>query len=295
MSPIFFTTDDGDTLLRASPESGSNHDFRVHRLILSLASPVFKDMFYFAQPSDQSEHLGIPVINLPDSPEVLDVILRFIYPGVEPPKFTDLTILSALLSAADKYNIASMYPVLRDALKTFIPEESFRVYIVACRFGFLEEAKAAAMASTPRNISLQKAHEKEVRNISGIDLYRLVWFVNEREESARDSIEFFGSIVCENSRPIREHWKDSDDFYGRLRRRLLEVFTKDPGTQPPDFSRVLEELPDPPLGCGLEDLDPRKKMCPLRPSYIRDSLARLVIELDGISDNLLKQAFGKEF
>ena len=71
---------------------------------------------------------GVPVVDLPDSPEVLDVILRFIYPGVEPPKFTNLTTLSALLSTADKYNIASMWPVLREALKTFIPNESFRAY-----------------------------------------------------------------------------------------------------------------------------------------------------------------------
>ena len=294
MSPTFFTTDDGDTLLRASPESGSNHDFRVHRLILSLASPVFKDMFSFAQPSDQSEQLGIPVVNLPDSPEVLDVILRFIYPGVEPPKFTDLTILSALLSAADKYNISSMWSVLRGALKTFIPGEPFRVYIVACRFGFLEEAKAAAMASTPRSIPLQEAHEKEIRNISGVDLYRLIWFVNERENLGRANIDTFGSVIYNSSCRIREHLIDGGNFYGSLRWRLLEMFTVDPGSQSHGFSGVLDELPDPPLGCKPEDLDELSE-CPLRPSHIKDNLARLAQELDGISGRLLKQAFGKEF
>ena len=45
MSPSLFTADDGDVLLCAGPKPESKHDFRVHKLILSLASPVFKDMF----------------------------------------------------------------------------------------------------------------------------------------------------------------------------------------------------------------------------------------------------------
>ena len=296
MSPTFFTTEDGDIVLRASPGSGPNHDFPVHRLILSLASPVFKDMFSFAQPSDQSEQLGVPVVDLPDSPEVLDVILRFIYPGVEPPKFTDLTTLSALLSAADKYNIASMWPVLREALKTFIPNESFRAYIVACRFGFLEEARAAAKASTPSSIPLQRSHEKEVRDISNVDLYRLVWFVNKREASGRSRIRYFASFqTCyHNPCPIEEHWEDAVNFYEKLERRLLGAFAEDPCVQYNGLSGVLDEQPDPPPGCKPEDLG-SESVCFLRPSYIRDNLARLARELGEINDGLLREAFGKEF
>ena len=45
----FFTTDDGEIVLRASSQPNSKYDFRVHKFILSLASPVFKDMFTFPQ------------------------------------------------------------------------------------------------------------------------------------------------------------------------------------------------------------------------------------------------------
>lgn len=60
------------------------------------------------------------------------MVLRFIYPEVEPPKFTDVQLLSVLLTTADKYNVASMRPVVREALKAFIPGDSFSVFAIAC-------------------------------------------------------------------------------------------------------------------------------------------------------------------
>jgi len=130
-APTLFTTVDGDVILRAGPEPDSKHDFRVHKFILSLASSVFKDMFTLPQPPDQNqnEKPDIPTVNVSDPPEVLDTILRFVYPGVEPPKIADLPTLTALLSAADKYNITSIYPILRDALNTLLPGNPFRAYV----------------------------------------------------------------------------------------------------------------------------------------------------------------------
>lgn len=152
MSSSFFTTDDGDITLRAGQDPSSIHDFRVHKFILSLASPVFNDMFAFPQPFDQNHNQqpGIPIVDIPDSPQVLDAILQFVYPGAELSVLTDLSITSALLSAADKYNMPSMLPVLGGALKFLVGAEPFSVYIVACRFGLLEEAKAAARARLSR-------------------------------------------------------------------------------------------------------------------------------------------------
>lgn len=120
-APTFFTTDDGDIILRAGAEPSSRHDFRVHKLVLSLASPVLKDMFASPQPhnQNQSEEREFPIVDILDPPEVLDTILRLVYPGGEPPKITNSTALTTSLSAADKYNITSIYPVFRDTLKSF--------------------------------------------------------------------------------------------------------------------------------------------------------------------------------
>lgn len=140
MSSAFFTTDDGDIVLRAGPEPDSKHDFRVHKLILSLASPVFEDMLAFPQPLDQTsdEQHGPPAVDIPEAPEVFDLILRLIYPGAKPPKNVNQSTLSALLFTADKYNISSIHSALSESLRRFLPpnSRSFWVYTMACRFGF---------------------------------------------------------------------------------------------------------------------------------------------------------------
>ena len=50
-------------------EPNSEHDFRVHKLIISLASPAFKDMFAFPQPPDpnSAEVPDISIVDVPDS------------------------------------------------------------------------------------------------------------------------------------------------------------------------------------------------------------------------------------
>jgi len=86
-STSFFTTHDGEVIVRAGQGSGPTRDFRVHKFMLSLVSPVFKDMFTLPQPPNQNRNgePDIPIVDIPDSPQVFDIILRFIYPGVEPP------------------------------------------------------------------------------------------------------------------------------------------------------------------------------------------------------------------
>lgn len=147
MSSSLFATDDGDVILRTGPEPDSKNAFRVHKFILSLASTVFNDM-----------------------------ILRFIYPGVETQKIIKLPTLAALLPSADKYNITSIYPALKEALKMFIPTHPVEVYIVAHQFGFLEETIKAFQAMSTGNVTHSKPREY-FHLISSADLFRLVHFV----------------------------------------------------------------------------------------------------------------------
>jgi len=186
MSSTLFTTDDGDVILRAGQGSGSTHDFRVHKYILSLASPIFRNKFALQSPNHTGQSV-IPVVEVPGSPKALDVLLRFIYPVVECPE-ADLPTLADLFSIADQYNFASIWPFLMKSLKGFLPGDPFAVYTIACRHLLFEEAVEAARVSTPLSY-LNRDYKEESQDISETDISRFIHFVHSREDAGRAIIQ----------------------------------------------------------------------------------------------------------
>jgi len=86
-----FNVPDGDIILRAQC-SLNNHDFRVHKLVLSLASPIFRDMFGITQLRPDTLNVDIEVIGMTDPPQGLDLVLRLIY-SFPPPEVDSLDLL----------------------------------------------------------------------------------------------------------------------------------------------------------------------------------------------------------
>ena len=296
MLSTFFATDDGDIVLRAGPQPDSKCDFRVHKLILSLASPVFKDMFAFPQRSDQP-----PIVEVTDPPEVLDKLLRLIYPGVEPPTIDDLPTLTALLAAADKYNITSVYPILKNALKTFYQTSSFRAYVVACRFGFLEEAKEAAREGNAWSI-IYGGISEEVRHISSTDVLRWFQLVQTREKKGRELVGVFlnwDNYVQEGA--VCDHGEDGKTFYSCLEKATGDAFAFNPSVGRNDLFAVLDKIPDPPPACKSppksgefyrgED-DQAAFNCPLQPMTIRNHLVVVAQRLSDLNCAMVARAFG---
>ena len=299
-----FTTTDGDVILRAGPEHDSKHDFRVHKFILSLASPVFKDMFAFPQPPGQTlnEH-QLPVIDILDPPEVLDAILRFIYPGVEPPEITRLSTLTALLSTADKYNITSICSTFRGVLKVLLPDDPFLGYIIASRFGFLEEAKEAAKLSRTSTFRYNNP-EEDLRHISSTDLFRLVQFVHQREDQGLVKVRIaFGSWVLDEYDDCNHGESEkAKDYYIQLGKAVEEEFVQNPCVESKDLFAVLDQVPDPPPGCKppsrsgqwyYEECYDGAFNCPLQPMTIRRKLADLAGRLAIQNKETLDKFFGK--
>ena len=170
-SDEMFNWPDADVILRAAHGSDSR-DFRVHKIFLSFASPVFKGMFDIPQPPSATSS-NIPIINIIDPPRAVDLILRFIYPS-SPPVVDDLTIISEAVSLADKYDIEVARPRIRPSLMKFAEAEPMRVYAIACRLGFEEEMKVASSRTTSIHLLGLTQLPDEFKFVPATEYHRLI-------------------------------------------------------------------------------------------------------------------------
>jgi hypothetical protein len=183
-----FTANDADIILR-TPEQKL---FRVHKSILSIASSVFRDMLTVSQSPSQSTVAGaegdLPVVDVQDSTQDLETLLRMIYPVAFPP-ITDLNALSNAFVILDKYHTEGLQERLKPLLisPTFLTTDPMRVYAIACRWGFKSEAEIAAPRASAIGISAFTCVD-DMRYISGLDYHRIALLAQERREIGRGEI-----------------------------------------------------------------------------------------------------------
>ena len=169
MAPYDFDASDADAILRSS----DGKEFRIHKLILSLASPVFQGMFSLPQPTDPPSQ--IPSVDLPEHSDILQPFIQYLYPR-SPPKISDLSMWAALYTIADKYSAEGAMESLRETLiPRFLDTHPLRVYALASRWGFEEEARIASRRTLQMDIS-EEFPEEDARLMGGVacrKLYRL--------------------------------------------------------------------------------------------------------------------------
>lgn len=180
-----FSKPDADVILRSS----NGVEFRVHRAILSKASPVFESMFTLPQPSVASSNpstyraqpttpVELPVVDMSDSSEVLERLLRLCYPPTpdDPdPAPPSLREIARLIQTARKYD---MQQVLERAAAMLTsggalddPFNALRVFVVASDVD-VPQAEEAARATL--RAPLGNTLPYELDGISPASLYRLM-------------------------------------------------------------------------------------------------------------------------
>lgn len=229
-TPYDFDVPDADIILQATvPISSADiatqsfaTEFRVHKLILSAASSVFRDMLAIPPPSklDQSE---IPTVGLSESPIPLQLLLQFIYPIPEPP-ITDLATLVQVLEPAVKYDVARAISRLRAILVSpaFLSTQALRVYAIASRFGFQEEAKIASANTLSIHIPEAPWYE-EYDYMTGTALHLLFSFHRKRCQAAVE-------LVKEEPKPGDKNCWSDNKFYEEFRKRAKTEVTLRPTT-----------------------------------------------------------------
>jgi len=168
---------DADVILRAS----GGKELYAHKLVLSLASPVFRDMFSVPQPPDESSQT--PIVDVGDPPGVLEMFLQIVYPVPNPP-INDAETLASLLHLADKYDAKVVLDAYKNLPSVCINPSPIHAYAIFCACGREKEAEAAA-----RRVpfaSLASLSNPLLRLMTIEQYQRLVGFVVARDQKMRE-------------------------------------------------------------------------------------------------------------
>jgi len=192
MSPLDhqFDSSDADIVLQTIDQN----EFCVHSCILAAASPFFRDMFTLPQGDIEKR----PIIEIPVSEpsNVLDTLLRLVYPTPDPTisSFEELTLI---LGAAIKYDFTTVVSSLRKHLISphFLQTLPIRVYALACRYELDEEMKIASRYTLGINL-LDAPPMEDLKYISGYSYYRLLNLHRQRSKAAQNLLQIPADIKC---------------------------------------------------------------------------------------------------
>lgn len=187
-----FSSPNADVVLRSSDDML----FRVSSDVLSRASGWLKTMFTL--PQDPT--VGPPEPILMSEPASILVILLSIADGRALPSLNHSDDLELLLVAAEKYEMPLAISVLRLAFSSRLNNmTALRLYGIACRMGWEEEAKDASSRTLTQSLFASDAQvelaamESRHRDLL-IDLHRLrrEGFLNGLDDTTRFDANILG-------------------------------------------------------------------------------------------------------
>ncbi|OBZ70638.1 hypothetical protein A0H81_09193 [Grifola frondosa] len=140
-----FNDADADIIVRSSDDI----EFRLYKVVLAKASPIFKALSASTQQTgdgDQSAAAfpeGLPVITVSEDGQIFENLMRLCYP-VEQPHFDRLDDAAGVMEAAKKYGMTPVLVRMKDSLMSFIEREPLRIFALAYRWRLEDVARKAA-------------------------------------------------------------------------------------------------------------------------------------------------------
>ncbi|KAG8908622.1 hypothetical protein FRB99_004910 [Tulasnella sp. 403] len=144
VDPVFGPDTAGNCVLQSS----DSFKFKVHHIVLSIASPFFRDMFNLPQQSGSLEPGELPVIPMTEDGETIQALLLLIYPG-QLTRIQTVELAIKLAVAWDKYLLPPdlLQAALRRTIysdKEFFQSFPLQMFGLACRLGMDTEARLAS-------------------------------------------------------------------------------------------------------------------------------------------------------
>ncbi|KAI0269682.1 hypothetical protein BGY98DRAFT_285047, partial [Russula aff. rugulosa BPL654] len=150
-----FDVPDANLIIRSSDLV----NFRVHKPVLAMASPVFKDLLSLPQPPDGESVDGLPVVQLSEDSDLLKTLVSMLYPlhPVIPKSYEKVLYL---LAACQKYEMTAVQSSIRDKVSQGeFPApygiEAFSAYAIASGKGLIPEMENAARQTLDHPITFE--------------------------------------------------------------------------------------------------------------------------------------------
>ncbi|TFK53932.1 hypothetical protein OE88DRAFT_1654334 [Heliocybe sulcata] len=192
-----FSSEEADVVL------GSKDDttyFRLHSFTLKMASSWFRAMFTLPQQSQQTPVSATPtpppshphtassdVIRLDEDADTLEGLFRMIC-GQPIPRLDSYDVIEPLLYAAEKYDMPGPISIIRALVMTpALLEEPLRLFAIACRYGWEDEARLASAQTLTLNIH-EPQHRPHLQKLGTDALLDLFSLHRERRERLRQRL-----------------------------------------------------------------------------------------------------------
>ena len=184
--PLCLDIPDADIILRSSDQV----NFRVHKSVLALSSPFFKDLLSLPQPRDEEVVDGLQVVHLSEDADLLCSLVSFLYP-VPPvmPQAGSYERVFALLAACQKYEMVSIQShiraeVTRGTFPSPVQTEAFSAYAIASSMQLVPEKEHAARLTLGQPMTFESLGEG-FRPFKGRALCDLVRYRATNHSSSR--------------------------------------------------------------------------------------------------------------
>ncbi|KAN0137713.1 hypothetical protein V8E53_004469 [Lactarius tabidus] len=214
--------------------------FRADKVILSMSSPFFADLFTLPQPSDNEVLDGLPVVRLSEDEETLHSLLTILYPipSVVPDSYDKAL---ELLAASQKYDMASVQSSIRTEIKSrghvvLTGAVAYRAYAIASRAKLLPEMETSARHTLYFPMTLEYLSD-ELSLFEGWALGDLVRYRKRCQGNLVSTLQLFLNsnaapsniwVVCTaesaySHRAVFPRWLQ--DIFSQLQQKLQDTFT----------------------------------------------------------------------
>jgi len=169
-------------------------NFRVHKAVLAMSSPFFKDLLSLPQPPDSETIDGLPVVQLSEDAELLGSLVSMLYPVRQVPPNTYDKVL-CLLAACQKYDMVPVKSSIRAEVDrgSFpgpVETEAFGAYAIASSKGLIPEKRNAARLTLDHPMTFETIGEG-LRLFEGWALRELARFRKRRRDNVVACLESF--------------------------------------------------------------------------------------------------------